>query len=148
MIENLVVRRVTITKHKEAPLLGEREDYLSHLAREEKCRRHIHDAATVLLNIIRVMEMTTLRQVDTNEIALAAQRWAGEDFVYRRQPNCNVRSPLGTSATPLASQSQGLMAAKIVDFLNWISRSVESGIASSLGTPGIILRCKLQIKKQ
>src|SRR5215472_16630254 len=90
MTENLYVKQATIAKHKKAPLLNAREDYLRQLARDEKCRRSIQDAATVMLDVIRVMEMTALRQVSMSEIALAAERWAGEELVYRRQPHCRT----------------------------------------------------------
>ena len=78
MIENLFVHRATIDKHKDAPLLNEREDYLRHLEKEEKCRRSVQNAATLMLDVIRVMKITVLRQVNMNEIALAAKLWAGE----------------------------------------------------------------------
>jgi hypothetical protein len=47
MIENLFIKQVAIAKHKEAPLLSEREDYLRHLPKEEKCRRSIKGTATI-----------------------------------------------------------------------------------------------------
>jgi integrase/recombinase XerD len=90
MLETLFIRRATIAKHKEAPLLNEREDYLRHLEKEEKCRRSIQNTATVMLEVIRVMKLTTLRQVNMNEIALAAEYWAGEELVHRRQLHCET----------------------------------------------------------
>jgi len=90
MIEDLFVRQVVIAKHKQAPLLKEREDYLLHLAMEEKCQTSIQGTATVLMDVIRLMNMTSLRQVDMNEIGVAAERWAGEELVYRRQPGCKT----------------------------------------------------------
>ena len=82
MIENLFIHRATIAKNKEAPLLNEREDYLRHLARDEKCRRSVQNAATFVLDVIRVMKM--------NEIVRAAEHWAGEELVHRRQPHCKT----------------------------------------------------------
>ena len=90
MIENLFIRQATIAKHKEAHLLDAREDYLCHLASEEKCQRSIQDAATVLLDIIRVMKMTELRQGDMKEITLGAERWAREELTFRPHPNCKL----------------------------------------------------------
>lgn len=43
MIETLFVREIAIAKHKEAPLLNEREDYLQHLA-EKRGAEHLYRA--------------------------------------------------------------------------------------------------------
>lgn len=42
------------------------------------------------MDVIRVMDMTSLRQVDRNEIGLAAKRWAGEALVHRRHLECET----------------------------------------------------------
>jgi integrase/recombinase XerD len=90
MIENLFVTERGIAKHKEAPLLTEREDYLCHLGREEKCQTSIQGTATILMDVIRVMNITSLRQVDMKEIGLAAERWAGEELVHRQHLGCKT----------------------------------------------------------
>ena len=90
MIESLFQRQAIIAKHMESPLVNEREDYLRHLAVEEKCQTSIQDRATLLMDVIRVMNMTRLRPVDRNEIALAAERWAAEELVYRRHAGCKT----------------------------------------------------------
>ena len=90
MIESIFVRQCAIAKHKEGPLLNEREEYLLHLAREEKCQTSIQGTAMILMDVIRVMNMTSMRQVNMNEINLAAELWAGEELIHRRQLGCKT----------------------------------------------------------
>jgi len=90
MIETLFVRELAIAKHKQAPLLNEREDYLRHMAREERSRTSIQGTATILMDVIRMMDMTSLRKVDRNEIGIAAELWAGEELVHRRNLECTT----------------------------------------------------------
>jgi hypothetical protein len=42
------------------------------------------------MDVIRVMNLTSLRQVDINEIGRAAERWAGEELVRRRRRGCKT----------------------------------------------------------
>ena len=92
MIETLFVREHAIAKHKQAPLLNEREDYLRYLVANEVCRTSIQGTATILMDVIRVMNITNLRQVDKAEINVAALRWAQEQLVHRPQPGCRTSS--------------------------------------------------------
>jgi len=90
MIESLFVREGAIAKHKQAPLLNEREDYLRHLTTDEMCRTSIQGTATILMDVIRVMNLTSLRQVDIKEIRLAAECWAEEELVHREHLGCKT----------------------------------------------------------
>src|SRR5271165_1609803 len=90
LIESIFVRQCAIAKHKEGPLLKEREAYLLHLAKEEKCPTSIQGTATVLMDVIRVMNMTNMRQVNMSEIRLAGELWAGEELIHRRQLGCKT----------------------------------------------------------
>src|SRR5271170_5303707 len=79
LIESIFVRQCAIAKHKEGPLLKEREDYLRYLAVREKCQGSLQDIAMILLHVIRVMGITSLRNVNEIEIQTAGERWALEE---------------------------------------------------------------------
>jgi hypothetical protein len=88
--ESFCQRRRAIAKHKEAPLLNEREDYLRHLTTDQMCRTSIQGTATILMDVIRVLNLTSLRRVDMNEIRLAAECWAEEELVHREHLGCKT----------------------------------------------------------
>ena len=93
MIESIFVRQRAIAMHKQAPLLQEREDYLRHLAAEEKGRTSLQAIAMVLIHIIRVMDFTRVRQVEIAEIRQAAQRWACEKIPHRAELESKTSAP-------------------------------------------------------
>jgi integrase/recombinase XerD len=83
VIESVFVRQCAIARHKEGPLLKEREEYLRYLAARGKRQAQLQDTAMVLLHIIRVMGITGLRNADEAEIQMAGERWAQEDEPHR-----------------------------------------------------------------
>jgi integrase/recombinase XerD len=79
MIDSIFVKQLAIAKHKEAPLLRERETYLQYLAARGRPHAQLQNRSMELLHIIRVMEMSELREVSEIEIRIAAERWAKEE---------------------------------------------------------------------
>ena len=59
----------------EAPLLREREQYLSHLLDRGTSKRFVRVVAGRLLHINRLLGLTTLRPIDASELERATQRW-------------------------------------------------------------------------
>lgn len=74
-------------RQEEAPLGEEREAFLEHLLQQGTSLAAAHNVSWQLLNVIRLLRLTELRDVKIDEIENAAQRWA-----RRQQSNPNVRS--------------------------------------------------------
>jgi integrase/recombinase XerD len=62
MIESIFVKQSIQTRHYRAPLLREREEYLRYLLGGGKNRETLQNVATVLLHVIRILEITTLQK--------------------------------------------------------------------------------------
>ena len=63
-------------RHRAAPLLKEREQYLTHLLQVGRDPDHVQAVSAYLIHIVRTMELTSLRYVDLPEIQEAGVRWA------------------------------------------------------------------------
>ena len=83
MIDALFVSQRVRMKHLAAPLLKEREEYLGHLLGLGFSSSTLQKVATLLLHIIRVMDLTKLRCVSEAEIKEAGLRWASEENPFR-----------------------------------------------------------------
>jgi hypothetical protein len=71
MIESLFVLRHVRARHREAPMLNEREEYLSHLLRLGATPTNLQSIAAYLLNIVRLLEMTCPRSIAPAQIQKA-----------------------------------------------------------------------------
>ena len=65
-----------IARQEQAPLLRERELFLEHLLRQGTSLAAARSVSWQLVNVIRLLRLTTLRDVWIDEIEKAAQRWA------------------------------------------------------------------------
>ncbi|MGC2163808.1 MAG: DUF3761 domain-containing protein [Silvibacterium sp.] len=83
MFESIFTRPSIRVRHQKAPLLIEREEYLRHLRNLGRNRGRLQNAATELLHVIRLMQLTTLRYVRDDEIKEAAVKWAMEEEPHR-----------------------------------------------------------------
>jgi integrase/recombinase XerD len=85
-LESLFAWQKTRARHKTAPLLKEREEFLVHLLRQGCSLQRIRSVATFVITILRVMEMTELREVALPEIQGAARRWAQDGLSHGTRP--------------------------------------------------------------
>jgi hypothetical protein len=76
-----------IARHEEAPLLREREAFLEHLLRQGTSLSAARIVAWQLLNVIRILKLTQLRDVWIDEIETAAKVWTRQ-----QRSNPNIRS--------------------------------------------------------
>jgi integrase/recombinase XerD len=76
-----------IVRHEQAPLLPEREAFIDHLLQQGTSLKAVRGVAWQLLNVIRLLRLTRLRDVRIDEIEEAAQQWTRE-----RRSNPNVHS--------------------------------------------------------
>jgi integrase/recombinase XerD len=72
-------------RYRTAPLLKEREQFLSHLLRRGTSRYRVRSVAAYLIHIIRLMELTSLRNVELGEIKKAGECWANYRGPHRRR---------------------------------------------------------------
>ena len=71
-------------RHESAPLLKEREHYLSHLLRMGFCRESVRSRAAYLIHIVRVMNMRSMRNVSQKEVEAAGRAWATYEGPLRK----------------------------------------------------------------
>jgi integrase/recombinase XerD len=74
-------------RQEKAPLLKEREVFLEHLLQQGTSLAAARNVSWQLLNVIRLLRLTRLREVRIDEIENAAQRW-----LRQQRANPNVRS--------------------------------------------------------
>lgn len=72
-------------KHRDAPLLEEREQYLGHLLRQGVDRMVVRSTAGYLVHITRILELKELRSIETGEIDKAGAFWANYTGPYRQK---------------------------------------------------------------
>jgi integrase/recombinase XerD len=85
MIEGILEEPLALTRHRTAPLLTEREQFLSHLLRQGTSRRRVRSIAAYLIHVVRILELSSLRDVEFEEIEKAAGCWANYRGPLRRK---------------------------------------------------------------
>lgn len=78
MIESVSSRHSLQRRHLSAPLLEERERYLTHLLQIGWSANNVRAVATYLVHIVRTMELSDLRSIEPWEIEEAGLRWASD----------------------------------------------------------------------
>jgi integrase/recombinase XerD len=76
LIESISVFPSFQRRHRSAPLLEEREQYLTHLLQIGWDADRVRAVAGYLVRIVHVMGLTSLRRVELTEIEEAGVRWA------------------------------------------------------------------------
>jgi integrase/recombinase XerD len=87
MIEDIYQKKWVVSRHKDAPLLKEREQFLAHCQQQGTSPNALRNMAAELLPVIRLLRMEELREVSLGEIKQAAQVWTEE-----QRSNPRVRS--------------------------------------------------------
>lgn len=87
IMRQLFVRSFAQDRHFEAPLLSERESYLTFLLREGASISYLKWTAGYLLNIMRLIGLTQPRTVALDEIENASERW------YKDEPGHRLGRP-------------------------------------------------------
>jgi hypothetical protein len=85
MIESILEEPLALSRHRTAPLLKEREQFLSHLLRQGTSPRRVRSIAAYLIHIVRLLELSNLRDVEGDEIGKAAECWANYRGPHRRR---------------------------------------------------------------
>ena len=109
MFEDLFVSTPLIERHRAAPLLDERVEYLRYLGKLDVRRNSLRKHAANLLRLARLLELTEPRPVRMAEVEAAAKEWRRPGMLGFRK-----RGPLYTGAKFVADSLRWLR------FQGWI----------------------------
>jgi hypothetical protein len=87
MLETLRQAPFFLNRHRETPLLKEREMFLRHLQQQGTSGASMQILSNELLHIIRLLRLDAMREVSLDEI-----RRAADHFLLEEQSNPRVRS--------------------------------------------------------
>jgi hypothetical protein len=91
MIENIFTVESARLRHREAPMLEERERYLSHLFNQGTSVHRVQIIASMLLHVIRLMELSSSQIVTRADIERGSQRFLVD-------PESHIRATAGRSS--------------------------------------------------
>jgi hypothetical protein len=93
----------------------EREQYLSYMLHEGVSKQRVRRIAAILLNVMRLMDVTSLRVVTIEEIDKGSQRWLTDTESHKtRQPGT---SSAYRSGTPQEGDSGFTVSSNILLYL-------------------------------
>jgi site-specific recombinase XerD len=78
LIQSISVFPSLQRRHRSAPLLKEREEYLSHLLQIGRDANYVRTIAAYLIHVVHIMKLTSLRSITLAEIEEAGARWASD----------------------------------------------------------------------
>ena len=78
MLDAFLEHPFFLNRHRQAPLLKERESFLSHLQQQGTSRKALRNLSGELLPVMRLLKLTEMRDVSLEEIQRAARCWARE----------------------------------------------------------------------
>ncbi|MDE1154406.1 MAG: site-specific integrase [Acidobacteriaceae bacterium] len=94
MIESVSHYPSVHMRHRAAPLLRERDEYLTHLLEKGLEPARVRCAAAFLVHIVNLLALDSLREVEEHEIEEASKRWVDYRSPQRR------KTGVGAGATP------------------------------------------------
>ena len=78
MIDRIFTFESTRVRQRAAPLLKEREAFLSHLYNSSTPIDRLKSVASTLILIVRFMELRSMRSIEPSEVEDAARRWCAD----------------------------------------------------------------------
>ena len=99
MIDSIFIFESTRARQRNAPMLAEREQYLSYMLREGVSKQRVRSIAAMLLSVVRLLNMHHPRVVDIVDLQRAGQRWLTDTGSHktRRAGTTSVSSFLYTA---------------------------------------------------
>jgi site-specific recombinase XerD len=76
MLRTFLEHPFFLNRYRQAPLLRERESFLSHLQKQGTSRKALRNLSGELLNVVCLLQLNEMREVSLEEIQRAALRWA------------------------------------------------------------------------
>ena len=80
MLETILERPSTLKRHRDVPLLKEREEFLQRLHQQGTSRAALRNLASELIHVVRLLRLGKLRDVSPEEIHRAAERFARQQL--------------------------------------------------------------------
>ena len=78
MLDAFLEHPFFLNRHRQAPLLKERESFLNHLQQQGTSRKALRNLSAELLQVVRLLKLNEMRDVSLEEIRRATQRWTRE----------------------------------------------------------------------
>ena len=78
MLDAFLEHPFFLNRHRQAPLLKERESFLNHLQQQGTSRKALRNLSAELLQVVRLLKLNEMRDVSLEEIRRAAQCWTRE----------------------------------------------------------------------
>jgi len=129
-----------IARHEEAPLLMEREAFLEHLLRQGTSLAAARIVAWQLLNVIRLLKLTQLRDVWIGEIEAAAKNWTRQQCSNPNIRSCKHSGSFFTYVAKKWLHFAGVLkrpalprmrfAGEIADFAKWMTEEMGRAMAT------------------
>lgn len=76
MLDAFLEHPFFLNRHRQAPLLKEREPFLSHLQQQGTNLKALRNLSGELQHVVRLLKLTEMRDVALEEIQQAARCWA------------------------------------------------------------------------
>jgi integrase/recombinase XerD len=86
MIESLYLFGKQRRIQRETPLLAQREGYLQHMLDLGISLKTIQRTATLLVQLVRIMQLECMRTIRLDEVERAADQWLTWEFAHRKRP--------------------------------------------------------------
>jgi integrase/recombinase XerD len=87
MLDTFLEHPFFLSRHRQAPLLKERESFLRHLQEQGTSHQALRQFSNELLHVVRHLRLDEMRDATPEEIQKAAKRW-----VRRQRSNPKARS--------------------------------------------------------
>ena len=88
MFEKLFLRPTTIAAYTEAPLVDDRQRYLSYCEDNGAKRNTLRQIASVQLNLVKILDLQINERVSIEQIEAAAKQWAKPGSPRKGRPAC------------------------------------------------------------
>jgi hypothetical protein len=92
MLDAFLEHPFFLNRRRQAPLLKERESFLNHLQQQGTSRKALRNLSAELLQVVRLLKLTEMRDVSLEEIQRAARCWARQQ---RANPKAHSYGQLG-----------------------------------------------------
>jgi hypothetical protein len=98
MLDTLLEHPFFLIRHRQAPLLNERESFLRHLQQQGTSRKALKNLSSELVHVVRLLKLNQMRDVSLEEIQRAARRWARQQHLNPRAHSCGNSASFFTYA--------------------------------------------------
>jgi hypothetical protein len=88
MLDEFLEHPFFLNRHRQAPLLKERESFLNHLQQQGTSRKALRNLSAELLQVVRLLKLTEMRDVTLEEIRRAARCWARQQRTNPKAHSC------------------------------------------------------------